>query len=313
MGLFLFCGLMIKLNIQNETSRLKAVVLGTAKNNGGIPKIEDCYDPKSIEHVLAGTYPKEKDMILEMDAVEKVFHKYNVTVFRPNVIKNYNQIFSRDIAFVIEDKFIESNILPDREKEYLAIDNVIHQIEKDKIITLPEDCHVEGGDVIIHNDYIFIGTYTGQDYPELITARTNKAAVNALSDLFPNKKIKSFELRKSNSKAKENALHLDCCFQPVGKNKAIIHKSGFLIEEEYNWLIHFFGKENIFEIDKDEMYQMNSNIFSISEDIVISEQNFTRLNTWLRKNNILVEEVPYAEIAKQEGLLRCSTLPLIRE
>jgi len=26
-----------------------------------------------------------------------------------------------------------------------------------------------------------------------------------------------------------------------------------------------------------------------------------------------VEEIPYAEIAKQEGLLRCSTLPLIRE
>jgi len=25
-----------------------------------------------------------------------------------------------------------------------------------------------------------------------------------------------------------------------------------------------------------------------------------------------VEEIPYAEIAKQEGLLRCSTLPLIR-
>ena len=27
----------------------------------------------------------------------------------------------------------------------------------------------------------------------------------------------------------------------------------------------------------------------------------------------LLEKVPYAEIAKQEGLLRCSTLPLIRD
>jgi N-dimethylarginine dimethylaminohydrolase len=26
-----------------------------------------------------------------------------------------------------------------------------------------------------------------------------------------------------------------------------------------------------------------------------------------------VEEVPYAEISKQEGLLRCSTLPLQRD
>ena len=58
---------------------------------------------------------------------------------------------------------------------------------------------------------------------------------------------------------------------------------------------------------------MNSNIFSISEDVIISEKNFTRLNSWLRNQGFIVEEVPYSEIAKQEGLLRCSTLPLIRE
>ena len=58
---------------------------------------------------------------------------------------------------------------------------------------------------------------------------------------------------------------------------------------------------------------MNSNIFSISEQVIVSEQNFTRLNTWLRENGFIVEEVPYTEIAKQEGLLRCSTMPLIRE
>jgi N-dimethylarginine dimethylaminohydrolase len=61
------------------------------------------------------------------------------------------------------------------------------------------------------------------------------------------------------------------------------------------------------------MYQMNSNVFSISEEVIISEQNFTRLNAWLREQGFTVEEVPYAEIAKQEGLLRCSTLPLIRD
>ena len=58
---------------------------------------------------------------------------------------------------------------------------------------------------------------------------------------------------------------------------------------------------------------MNSNVFSISEQVIISEKNFTRLNTWLREKGFTVEEVPYAEIAKQEGLLRCSTMPLIRE
>ncbi|MBC3847662.1 amidinotransferase [Winogradskyella echinorum] len=303
----------MKLNIQNETSRLRAVVLGTAESNGPIPTIDEAYDPKSIEHIKAGTYPKDSDMVKEMEAVAEVFKKYDVTVYRPKSIKDYNQIFSRDIAFVIEDKLIKANILPDREGEYQAIQHVIDQIDKNKVIILPEECHVEGGDVMPWNDYIFIGTYSGEDYPDYITARTNMDAVIAIQELFPHKTVKAFELRKSNTDPKENALHLDCCFQPIGKDKAIIHKNGFLVESEYQWLVDFFDKENIFEITKEEMYNMNSNVFSISEDVIISEQNFTRLNTWLRENGFTVEEVPYAEIAKQEGLLRCSTMPLIRD
>lgn len=312
MKLFVFYTLM-KLNIQNETSRLRAVILGTAESNGPIPKVEDCYDPKSRQHVIAGTYPKEADMVKEMDAVAKVLETYDVTVYRPKVIKDYNQIFARDISFVIEDKIIIANILPDREREVEATEYVWQSVDKSNRIILPEECHVEGGDVMPWNDYIFIGTYSGEDYSDYITARTNIDAVIAIQELFPDKIVKSFELRKSNTDPKENALHLDCCFQPIGKDKAIIHKNGFLVESEYEWLVNFFGKENIFEITKDEMYEMNSNIFSISEDVIISEQNFTRLNAWLRENGFIVEEVPYAEIAKQEGLLRCSTMPLIRD
>ncbi len=304
---------MLHLNIKNETSRLRAVVLGTALDNGPIPTPEECYDPKSLQHVLAGTYPKEEDMILEMESVCQVFEKYDVKVYRPEVIKDYNQIFTRDIGFVIEDKFIIANILPDRDREILAIEHIWSQVAEENRINLPEDCHVEGGDVMPWNDYIFVGTYSGEDYSDYITARTNTAAVIALKELFPNKIVKPFELRKSNLDPKENALHLDCCFQPIGKDKAILHKNGFLIESEYNWLVNFFGKENIFEITKEEMYNMNSNVFSISEDVIISEKGFTRLNKWLLENGFIVEKVSYAEIAKQEGLLRCSTLPLIRD
>lgn len=304
---------MLKLNIKDETSRLKAVVLGTAESNGPIPKPEEAYDPKSLQHILAGTYPKTEDMINEMEAVANVFSKYDVQVFRPKVIQECNQIFARDIAFVIDDKMIIANILPERGKEIDAIKHVWEQVDPENRIILPDECHIEGGDVMPWREYIFIGTYSGKDYPDFITARTNTEAVKAIQDLFPERIVKSFELRKSNSDPLENALHLDCCFQPIGKNKAILHKNGFLIEEEYQYLVDYFGVENIFEISKKEMYEMNSNIFSISEDVVISEKNFTRLNTWLREHGFTVEEVPYAEVAKQGGLLRCSTLPLIRD
>lgn len=304
---------MLRLNITSETRPLKAVVLGTAKSNGPTPDYEHAYDPKSAEHIKAGTYPIEEDMVKEIEAVAEVLEKYNITVFRPVVIEDYNQIFTRDIAFVIEDKFIKANILPDRDEEIEAIDHVISQIDPSCIINLPAEAHVEGGDVILYKEYILVGTYRGTDYKELITARTNVQAVKALQELFPQKKVVSFDLKKSNTEARDNALHLDCCLQPVGKDKAIIYKEGFLVEDEYNWLVDLFGKENLFHISRDEMYEMNSNIFSISENVVISEKNFVRLNKWLRAQNITVEEVPYAEISKQEGLLRCSTLPIIRE
>jgi N-dimethylarginine dimethylaminohydrolase len=304
---------MLELNIKNETSRLRAVVLGSAINNGPTPLASEAYDPKSLEHILAGTYPLEKDMVREMEALNAVFKKYNIEVFRPEMIENYNQIFTRDIGFVIDDVFIKSNILPDRERELDAIQYVINKINPQKVVRPPEEVHVEGGDVMLWENYIFIGTYKGSDYKDYITARTNLHGVNYIKNLFPNKIVKEFDLVKSKIEARDNALHLDCCFQPVGKNKGIIYKRGFREEADYLFLVNLFGKENLFHITRDEMYNMNSNILSIDENVVISEKNFTRLNNWLRENGFVVEEIPYAEIAKQEGLLRCSTLPLIRD
>jgi N-dimethylarginine dimethylaminohydrolase len=304
---------MLSLNVNNETSRLRAVVLGTAINNGPTPKVEEAYDPKSLEHIIAGTYPVEEDMVAEMEAFNAVFQKYDVEVYRPEIIANYNQIFSRDIGFVIDDIFIKANILPDRERELDAIQYIIDKIDPKKVVRPPDNVHIEGGDVMPWNDYIFIGTYKGSDYKDYITARTNMEGVAYIQKLFPNKIVKAFDLVKSKIEPRDNALHLDCCFQPIGTNKGIIYKSGFREEADYMFLVNLFGKDNLFHIEREEMYNMNSNIFSIAPDVIVSEKNFTRLNTWLRQNGFTVEEIPYAEISKQEGLLRCSTLPLIRD
>ena len=304
---------MLKLNVNNETSRLLTVVLGTAKSNGSTPELEECYDPKSRQNVLNNTYPTEIDMINEMNQFEQVLLKYKVDIRRPETIINYNQIFSRDIAFVVDDSFIISNILPDRSNEILAINKVINLIPNNKIIELPEDCHVEGGDVILHNDYIFIGTYDGDDYSNFKTARTNYKAIKFLKEKFTEKKIIPFDLIKSDLEPTKNALHLDCCLQPVGNGKLVACPEAFLKREQYKWLVDYFGEENILEISLSEMSEMNCNFFSIDTNIVVSEKSFTRLNSWLRSFDIVVEEINYKEISKQGGLLRCSTLPLIRE
>ena len=304
---------MLNLNVNNETSKLKAVVLGTAVSLGRAPKLEDCIDPKSREHVLNNTYPVEEDLIQEMQEFHEVLKKHDVVVYRPEKIENYNQIFSRDIAFVIDNKFVFANVVKERENEIQGIKHVYNQIDNQDIIHLPETCHVEGGDVMLWENYVFIGTYLASNFSNYITARTNTQAVNAIKNLFPNKTIIPLELLKSNDDPRNNSLHLDCCLQPVGKNKAIACPEGFLDRNQYQWIVDLFGAENIFEISREEMYNMHCNIFSIDENIVVSDRSFIRLNAWLEKNNFIVEKIKYSEASKQGGLLRCSTLPLIRE
>ena len=304
---------MIKINIDNESGKLKSVILGIANDFGGMPSIKDCYDPKSRVHVKEGTFPTNEACIKEMDALVNVLEKYDIKIFRPQNIKGLNQIFSRDIAFVISEKLVIPNIIDDRIKEIDAIFDVINQIPVEDIIRMPIGTRAEGGDVIACNEYLFVGYSEKEDFENYTVARTNKSALNFLTLTFQNKIVKGFELNKSDNDPRENALHLDCCFQPIGKKMAIIYKAGFKHSSDVDFIVNYFGEKNIIEVSKEEMYNMNSNVFSISESIIISEKRFTRLNTELRKRGFTVEEVPYSEIAKMEGLLRCSTMPLIRD
>ncbi len=304
----------MELHVTNETSRLREVVLGLPWSNGPTPALENTYDSKSYESVLKGVYPEEKDIISEMNAFEAILGKYDVKVYRPALVPDCNQVFARDVGFVIDDKIIVSNIIPDRQDEIDAYGHIYQQIHYKNIYNLPETVHVEGGDVVLYNDYIFLGQYDFGDYSSLKTARTNRLALDYLRMIFPTKTIVPLNLRKSDTDPYEGILHLDCTFMPVGRDKAIIYREGFMNPRDAAHLVDLFGPENVFELTKEEMYWMNSNIFSISEDVVVTEEHFTRLNEHLRDVwGMTVETVPYREISKMGGLLRCSTLPLRRD
>ena len=304
----------MKLNINNETGRLKTVVLGQPVSMGADPTLEESYDAKSYHTIQQGVYPKEEDIINEMTEFEKVLKKYDVEVIRPDIIKDYNQVFARDVAFVIEDKMILSNLIPDRADEQEAYSKIFEQVEWRKIINLPDTAHIEGGDVIVWNDFLFIGTCFSEDYRNFKTARTNEYAIEILKEYFPKKRIIDLELKKNDTVPYEGILHLDCTFNPVGKDKCIIYKDGFVDESDYRLILDIFGEENCFHVTKEEMFEMNPNIFSISPEVVVSDAAFTRMNRYLQDVwNIKVEEIPYREISKMGGLLRCSTMPLVRE
>ena len=101
----------MKIHVTSETSRSREVVLGLPDSNGPVPKLRNTFDAKSYESVMRGVYPKEEDIKKEMDAFEAVLLRYGVKVHRPQLVKNCNQVFARDVGFVIDDKIIVSNII----------------------------------------------------------------------------------------------------------------------------------------------------------------------------------------------------------
>ena len=304
----------MKLNIKNETGKLKSVVLGQPKSMGPVPALEESYDAKSYYSIEHNIYPKEEDIISEVTSFEAVLKKYDVEVLRPAIIKDYNQVFARDVAFVIEDKMIISNVIKDRADEQEAYRKIFEKVEWRKIINLPETAHVEGGDVIVWNDYLFIGTCYSEDYRSFKTARTNEYAIEILKEYFPKKRIIDLDLKKNDKIPYEGVLHLDCTFNPIGNDKCIIYKNGFVDESDYELIVDIFGEENCFNITDEEMFEMNPNIFSISPEVVVSDKTFIRMNNHLRDVwGFTVEEIPYREVSKMGGLLRCSTMPLVRE
>ena len=114
-----------------------------------------------------------------MDSFYNKLIKHNVEVIRPTNINNCNQIFARDLGFVISNLFFLSNIVPNRNDELKGIDDILKNLDVG-VIKLPEFMHIEGGDVIVHNDKVFIGTYSDDDYSNLITARTNNSSIDYL-------------------------------------------------------------------------------------------------------------------------------------
>ncbi len=299
--------------VSNETNPLEVVVLGLPDSLGGIPHLSETYDAKSYEAIKKGIFPTQEAVIKEMNALHEVLAKNGVHVLRPNLLQDYNQVFARDVAFTIDDTLFVSNLIPDRAKETEAMQDIFAQIDAKHIESLPEEVHTEGGDVLLYDDILFVGCYLKADYPSFKTARTNQYAIDFFKERFPNKTVIPLQLRKHDQEPRQSVLHLDCAFQPVGKGKALIYKEGFLEAKELGLVEEIFGADNLFAVTGEEAYNMNTNIVSLSPQKLISDKSFLRLNKHLRTNwAIEVEEVPYQEISKMGGLLRCSTMPLVR-
>ena len=302
----------MNLRAVNEWDALHTVVVGTAKSMGGTPLLQDAYDPKSKEHIRAGTFPVEKDCMAELDELAALLEAHDIRVLRPHVLDDLNQIFARDVGVVIDDRLVATRMISDRAAEWQGIAPLLKDVRDSHVLTPPSGVRVEGGDVMPMNGEVWVGHSAADDFATYTTSRTNEAALDWLSDQYTDWRVRGFELTKSDDDPRANALHLDCCLSVLAGGHALFHANGLKHEEDRAFIrSRFEGK--LLEVDADQMYDMQCNLISFTPEDIVSCPTFGQVNAQLQEWGYRVHTTPLQETAKMEGLLRCVTLPLFRQ
>lgn len=238
--------------------------------------------------------PHLEDLIREQNLFFEILKKHDIRLTFATLLENASaQVFTRDIAFVIGDKFFVSNMRqPSRKIEREGITDILKEIENE-IIEVPSDIYLEGGDVLVHGKTVYVGE----------GLRTTKEAIKFLKD----KLGCSYEVVPI--KLKKGILHLDVVFTIVGENLAIVYTDGIY----KNSLEKLKKSFDFIMIDKDEQFSLGTNVLCINKKTVVVQKQHTRIIKELEKRGFSVESVDFSQMSKRGGALRCTTCPLFRE
>ena len=259
--------------------------------------IQNEYD-KLIKVVLSPTDAKYQN---QQNELINILKKYNVEILmtEKNDQAKY-QMFTRDPFIVIGDSILLNHMKEDfRQIELPTFKNILKNINKDKIIYLDKDTIIEGGDLLIHNDIIFLGQNGN---------RTNKEGLEYLRNNFS--KYKIIPLNMINPNPYIPFVHLDCIFNIVSNDTAIIYKEGFT-KESLSIIEEVFP--NLISITSKEQDELASNVICLENKVVIVQKRHTNIIEQLTNLGFSIETMSLYDTVEQTGYTRCLTCPLERE
>ncbi|HAB89473.1 MAG TPA: hypothetical protein DCF84_02975 [Bacteroidetes bacterium] len=298
------------LSQHHEWDTLTSIIVGSALDSGNLPREEDCYDPTTLSTVKMGIYPNEDLLKKQLDALVKTLESLNVKVYRPKNLPEIDQIFARDVGFVIQDLLVRSKMIKDRAKEWEGVKDLLQGV---KTVTPPSNILIEGGDVLVAGNKLYVGYSDEETISSFKTARTNEKSLLWLQKTFPDLQVVGVQLIKDDLDVTKNVLHLDCAFMPLGLGHCIVFKEGFRTEEDYRKITEDYPMEMIFHVSQEEAILLATNLLSTDKRCIVSDKRFTSVNKWLDSMGYDIHLVDYSAIGNLGGLLRCSTLPLERQ
>ena len=296
--------------IQDERGKLQTVLIGRCDHLQSISPKNFQIDPISKKNATAHQIPDEHTINSQVNGLVSLLSSLDITVIRPNKIKHTCPLFVRDLSFVIDKQLFKSHIKTPRKNELKSIEQPLAD-PFSKAVDFDRSVFIEGGDVILWNDYIFVGYNDNRVFTSEVTARTNSEAIDALSYHFPNRKVIGLRLQKSNTDPLKNALHLDCAFMPFGSHYALIHMDSFVDREALLTLDKIF-MGHLIPVTANEMRKFACNLLSISDHTVICSDSTPICNT-LHNLGLTVHKVPFHLVERLGGSIRCVTLPLTQK
>ncbi|SER58138.1 N-Dimethylarginine dimethylaminohydrolase [Gracilibacillus ureilyticus] len=230
--------------------------------------------------------------LAQHDNFVKTLKQNGVDVISLQPYKAFNeQVFTRDIGFTIDDTIFIAKMGRDIREEEVEI--LKAYLDKEEIsyemLTTPS---IEGGDVIVSPEYVFVG----------VSTRTTLEAINSLQSKLPQKKVIPLPIRN-------DILHLDCTFNLISENEALIYSPGFT-KEDVQWLRERF---ELIEVSEKEQFTLGTNVLSIGNKNIISLTENSEVNEELTKRGYQIIDVPFSEIIKSGGSFRCCSMPIERE
>ncbi|MEC2075639.1 dimethylarginine dimethylaminohydrolase family protein [Metabacillus fastidiosus] len=201
------------------------------------------------------------------------------------------QVFTRDIGFTLGQTIFVAKMATDiRAGE----ENILKQWLEDEEISyynLAEEL-IEGGDVVIDGTTIYVG----------LSNRTDQKAAEQLQRLLNQFNVIPISF-------KEKYLHLDCVFNVVSSEVALIYPNALTKKD----IDLFASRYDLIEVSEEEQFQLGTNVLSIGNKKVLSLPVNKKVNKQLRSRGFEVIEVDITEIIKSGGSFRCCTLPILRE
>jgi N-dimethylarginine dimethylaminohydrolase len=201
------------------------------------------------------------------------------------------QVFTRDIGFTLGQTIFVAKMATDIR---VGEEDVLKQWLEDEEISyynLAEDL-IEGGDVLIDRETIYVG----------LSNRTNQKAAEHLQSLLNQFNVIPISF-------KEKYLHLDCVFNVVSPELALIYPNALTKKD----IDLFASRYDLIEVSEEEQFQLGTNVLNIGNKRVLSLPINEKVNKQLRTRGFEVIEVDITEIIKSGGSFRCCTLPILRE